>query len=270
MRKALIDHHRIESAFFSVLEDLKEYSEDLTLVGGWLPYIYSNHLWKDIRSKPITTVGIDFGFGNTRRKRKQKTIFEKLSSLDYTERHVEIGKIYPVVLYKRGKIPVEFITYPEVARDSLERLVGRQIYVNKVIRFDFLLRNRIPVIVKDKRQKSGYKIYCPKPSAFLYHKGATFLDREDDRKQAKDLHYMYFIIRYAPEKELIFREAKEYKARGCFGNAAEGLAGYFDRVSSKGCLLVEKENGPDEFIYELKKDIFERFNEFIESLTTGG
>ena len=34
-----------------------------------------------------------------------------------------------------------------------------------------------------KAKKGNYKIYCPKPSAFLYHKGATFIDREDEQKQ---------------------------------------------------------------------------------------
>jgi len=120
------------------------------------------------------------------------------------------------------------------------------------------------VIVKDDRRKPGYNIYCPKPSAFLYHKGATFLDRQDELKQAKDLHYMYFILRYAPDYDIIMKEVKKYKAKGYFENITKDLAKYFERISSKGCLLVERENGPDEFINDLRKDIFERFTEFIE------
>ena len=264
----MIEQHKIESAFYSVLEDLKEYFEDLTLVGGWVPYVYSNYLLENVGSKFITTVDVDFGFGNFRGKKNQKTIYEKLNSLDYTERHIEIGKIYPVVMYREGKIPVEFITYPEVSRDAIEKLVGRQININKVFRFDFLLRHRIPVIMKDARRKEKYKIYCPKPSAFLYHKGATFLDREDELKQAKDLHYMYFILRYAPDYGLIVKETKQYRANGYFEDVTENLHKYFMRISSKGCLLVERENGPDEFIQDLRKDIFERFIRFIDVIRT--
>jgi len=36
---------KIEAVFFAVLEDLKDYLPDLTIVGGWMPYVYSNFLW---------------------------------------------------------------------------------------------------------------------------------------------------------------------------------------------------------------------------------
>ena len=32
---------------------------------------------------------------------------------------------------------------------------------------------------------------------------------------------------------------------------------FFDRISSPGCLMVERENGPDEFMSDLRRDIFE-------------
>jgi len=52
---------KIESVFFNVLEDISDYLPDLTLVGGWMPYIYSNFLWKKTVKNPVTTVDIDFG-----------------------------------------------------------------------------------------------------------------------------------------------------------------------------------------------------------------
>ncbi len=211
----------------------------------------------------ITTVDIDFGFGDIQGVKKRKTIFEKLSTLDYSERHLEIRKMYPVVLYKKGNIPVEFITYPEISRNAIDNLIGRQINVNKVIRFDFLLNHRCKVKISDERRKAEYEIYCPRPSAFLYHKGATFLDREDELKRAKDLHYMYFILRHAPDEDAIFKEAAQYRDMGNFKDIPENLYEYFNRKTSQGCLLVEKENGPDEFIRDLRNDIFERFSKFI-------
>jgi hypothetical protein len=75
------------------------------------------------------------------------------SALDYSERHIEIGKMYPVVLYKKGKIPVEFITYPEISRNTIDNLVGRQININKVDRFDFLLNHRCPINISAGRRK---------------------------------------------------------------------------------------------------------------------
>ncbi|MFO7890383.1 MAG: GSU2403 family nucleotidyltransferase fold protein [bacterium] len=259
----MFEQHKLESAFFSVLNDLKEYLENLTLVGGWVPYIYSNYLWKKRPKKIITTVDIDFGFGDIQGVKKKKTVFDKLSALDYSERHLEIGKMYPVVLYKGGKIPVEFITYPEISRDAIDNLIGRQININKVDRFDFLLNHRCKVDISDDRRKAEYEIYCPRPSAFLYHKGATFLDREDELKRAKDLHYMYFILRHVPDEAAIFKEVEQYRDKGYFVDTPENLYKYFNRKTSKGCLLVEKEHGPDEFIQDLRNDILEKFSKFI-------
>lgn len=99
------DLKQLELLFFEVLEDLKDYLDDLTLVGGWLPYVYSRFLWNNLSAQTVKTVDIDFGFGGNKTKVYSKTIFELLSSLDYKERHLQMDRMYPVVLYKQGKIP---------------------------------------------------------------------------------------------------------------------------------------------------------------------
>lgn len=248
-----------ETLFFNVLEDLKEYLVDLTLVGGWVPYVFSKFLWKNVIAEPVTTVDVDFGFGEVKKRMYTKTIFEKLTVLDYVERHPMIDKIYPVVLYKGGKIPVDFITFSEISDDVLEKFIGRQINVNKIDRFQFLLDHRIPINVTQQKQRQGFKVYCPKPSAFLYHKGAVFMDREDEQKQAKDLHYMYFVLRYAPDIDLIHKELIQYKKKGYLKNISSNLNEYFGRKSSLGCIMVEKENGPDDYVDDLREDIYTRF-----------
>jgi len=262
----LLEIKRIESMFFEVLDDLKDYLEDLTLVGGWMPYIYSRFLWDNLAIKPVITVDIDFGFGEVKTKGHSRTIFEALSPLDYTERHPRMDRMYPVVLYKKGKIPVDFISFPDISKDVIEKLVGRQININKIEKFDFLLKNRMPVTIKDKSTKIAYKIYCPKPSAFLYHKAATFIDRENEQKQAKDLYYVYFILRYAPDVDTIFKEIDRYTKKGDLKGVSERLDKFFERKTSQGCLLVEKENGPDSYIDDLRQDIFDRFKKFREHL----
>ena len=167
---------KIEAVFFDVLEDISDYLPDLTLVGGWIPYIYSNYLWKTSVRNPVITVDIDFGVDQTIAGDYSKTIFETLSSLDYKEHHLEMDRLFPIVLYKE-KIPVEFITYPTVDIKAVEKMVGQQIQINKIDKFDFLLKHRISINIPAKKKKKNYLLNCPKPSAFLYHKGATFIDR---------------------------------------------------------------------------------------------
>ena len=259
--------NKIESIFFNVLEDLKDYLCDLTLVGGWMPHIYSQFLWNNPAIKPVTTVDIDFGFGEVTTKVHPKTIFDTLSHLNYKERHPRMDRIYPVVLYKEGKVPIDFITSPDIEHNVIEKFVGRQISINKIDKFDFLLKHKIPIKVTNQKHTKTYEIYCPKPSAFLYHKGITFIERENEQKQAKDLHYMYFILRFAPDIDDIMKEITQYHKEGYLRDISKDLNKYFERISSQGCLMVEKENGPDEYIDDLRQDIFERFKKLRDVLS---
>ena len=145
---------KIEAVFFSVLEDISGYLSDLTLVGGWMPYIYSNFLWKTSVKNPVTTADIDFGVDQPVTGDYAKTIFETLSSLDYKER-LKMDRMFPIVLYKE-KVPVEFITYPTVDIKAIEKMVGQQIQINKIDKFDFLLKHRIPINVQGKQKDKSH------------------------------------------------------------------------------------------------------------------
>src|SRR3989338_15338 len=259
---------KIEAIFFNVLEDISDYLPDLTLVGGWMSYVYSNFLWKTSIRNSVATVDIDFGVDQSITRDYSKTIFETLSSLDYKEHHPKMDKMFPVVLYKE-KIPVEFITYPTVDIKMIEKMVGRQIQINKIDKFDFLLKHRISINIQAKKKKKNFLVNCPKPSAFLYHKGATFMDRENKEKQAKDLYYMYFILRYAPDIGLILREIFQYRQKGYLVSVLDNMNKFFERVSSQGCLLVEQENCTDEYIHDVRQDIFDRFKRLREALQRG-
>lgn len=257
--------NNIETEFFNVLNDLKDYLKDLTLVGGWLPYIYSRFLWRSPTTQSITTADIDFGI------RKQdiisnhsSTIFDMLSKMDYTERYIELGKLSPVVLCKAGKIPIHFITDLDISDTIIKKIIGVRINIDKIDKFNFLLEHRIPITVN--YTKAIYNIYCPKPSAFLYHKGGTFIDRDEQGKQAKDLHYMYFILRFAPDVNTLFEEITSYKKKGYFSNIADNINDFFRSKTSEGCIMVEKEHGLDEYIEDLRQDIFEKFRELREIL----
>ena len=140
--------------------------------------------------------------------------------------------------------------------------------INTIEKFDFLLKHRISINVRGPKGKGAYLLNCPTPGAFLYHKGATFIGRVNAEKQAKDLYYMYFVLRYAPDIDVVLKEAAQFRKDGYFKDVPENLNGFCERVSSPGCLMVEQENGPDEYIRDLRKDIFERFNRLREALST--
>jgi len=262
----LVNNAEIEAVFFRVLDDLEEYLVDLTLVGGWLSYVYPKFVWDNLNVNPVTTVDVDFGVSSDSPRVHKQTIFQSLSSRDYTERHLSMDRMYPVVLFKEGKVRVDFISGTDIPREVVEQLVGSQMSISRLKDFDFILDHRIKVNVENKKSRKTYTLYCPRPAAYIYHKAATFVDREDDLKCAKDLFYIYFVLRYAPNVEALLEEVHQFHKEGHLPQATGNLKKYFERKSSRGCLMVEKENGPDGFVEDLRADIFERFSALKERL----
>jgi len=237
-------------------------------MGGWVPFIYVRHIWKTEAVHLVTTVDIDFGLSEQAEASPKETIFETLSKLNYREQHLDLGRLWPVVLYKDGKIPVEFIADSTMGTKAIAAILGSQVHVNKLEGIDFLLENRIGVSLR-----VGSRIrtlYCPRPSRFLAHKLATFTERDGDLKKAKDLYYAYFVLRYALDIATLYRESQEFRGESRFSQAEKNIDDYFSRPTSRGCLWVERENGPDEYVKDVRRDAYERFNKLKEALRSSG
>lgn len=96
----MIKHNKIESLFFHVLEDLKDYLYDLTLVGGWVPYVYTRFLWRNVLAKPVTTVDIDFGFGEIGLNFRS-VLDVKFTPQPCGQLNVWLGDPFMILLYKK-------------------------------------------------------------------------------------------------------------------------------------------------------------------------
>lgn len=262
-----------ELIFFKVIEDLKDYLPSLILVGGWLPYVYVKYLWKNLTVYPIATVDIDFGFEEPRGELPDKTIFQTLSRLDYREQHYKMDRPYPVVLLAESedqsiRMPVEFITTIDTPKESVEHLIGRQILVNRIENFEILLEDPVAIEVMNDliQSRPRYTLNVSRPESFCFHKGVTFVLREGESEKSKDLYYLYYILRFYPAIEKLYENLRAYRKRKDFPAFVGNLMEYFSRPTSQGCLWVEKENGPDEYIVDLRNDIFQRFRELIKGL----
>lgn len=102
---------------------------------------------------------------------------------------------------------------------------------------------------------------------FVFHKLLTFIQRENKEKLKKDLYYVYYMIRFCPNKQDLTADVISLiKSRKEGKKVKQNLDKYFSSVDAKGPLLVEKENGPDEYIYDIRQDIFDRFKGLREAL----
>jgi len=258
-----------EKALLKVLEDLKEYLPYLIIVGGWVPYIYRNYLWKTETDKPYLTADIDIGIKTKIENFKQDSIYKKLTELQYSERHVKIGKMYPVIpevkLTKDAvPIPVEFVCGKDVPESHLKRLVGPQILVNKLEYFEIILENVMKTKIKE--EKTLIEIFIPSPENYVFYKLLTFPLRSDNIKMRKDLYYIYYILRFSPNPTHLLHNISKFKHRAECKIARDNLDRFFSHKLSEGVLLVAEEFGPDARVKDIREHILEIFQELRAAL----
>ncbi len=245
-----------------VINDLSAFLPYLVLVGGWVPYIYAKHIWKNVPNMAVTTGDIDFGVGAQDFNGKD-TISSCVQRLGYGERHVSMDRTIPFVPIVKDvagdfKAEVEFITDPKVPRDAVDKIIGTAIKINKIKHFSLLLGSVIAVRMDDRA------IQIPTESMFTFHSMLTFVERQNKEKLRKDLYYVYYMLRFSSKKEQLtddmvglIKKLKEGK------KVKQNLIEYFSSVDSKGPLFVEQENGPDTYIDNVREDAFDKFSDII-------
>lgn len=258
-----------EKAFLKVLKDLREYLPYLIIVGGWVPYIYRNYLWETETDKPYLTADIDIGIKTKIENFKQDPIYKKLTKLQYSERHIRIGKIYPVIPEVKltedaVPIPVEFVCDEDTPESYLKKLVGPQILVNKLKYFEIILENVIRAKIKEK--KFLIEVFIPSPENYVFHKLLTFPLRPDNIKIRKDVYYIYYVLRFSPNPTQLLHSISRFKYRTECKIAKDNLDRFFSNRLSEGVLLVAEEFGPDARVKDIREHILEMFQKLKAAL----
>jgi len=253
-----------------VLEDLRDYLPYLVIVGGWVPYIYRNYLWKGEVDKPYLTADIDIGIRMKIENFQQDSIYKKLTELQYSQRHLRIGKAYPVVPEVKlttdaVPIPVEFVSGKDVSEDYLRRLVGSQILVNKLEYFEIILENVIKIKIKG--ETTLIEVFIPSPESYVFHKLLTFPLRPDHVKMRKDLYYIYYVLRFGSDPAYLLRHISKFKHRPEYKIARENLDRFFSNRLSEGVLVAAEEFGPDARVRDLREHIFKTFQKVRAALS---
>lgn len=245
--------------FEKVLHDLKDFLPYLVLVGGWVPFLYSQCVWK-IRYKPVVTADIDFGFQDIPYKGKT-TIASKIKQQNYGEHHVDMGRMVPFVPIARLgkgniKADVEFITSPETSDEVKEKLVGREIKINTIEDFEILLQS--PALIKVK----GLSVQVPNTAIFTLHKFLTFAARGKAEKRLKDLYYAYFMLFFSPEKEKLTSDISHLMKNIKQGNRArDNIEKHFEDPNDRGPAWIEEitEGSPIQtLVDDVRQDSFDR------------
>lgn len=263
------DIKEFEEGLFKVLSELKPYLQHFVLVGGWVPYLYSKYLWRNTKLLPVSTLDIDIGLKEVRPPWKNKTLFTKFKQLGYDLEPIYSKESFPLIPIftdqRRGfKMRLEFITSFYVSDDTANKFLGREIAIHRIDGFELLLTDIIELKIPYINQL--IKINIPEPYIFIFHKGLTFPTRDDETKQAKDLYYLYYVLRFHPKYEELITELKSLKQNEYFDVFIQNLQEFFNSEVSEGPLKIESISGSDPFVPSIRKDACLRIQNFIKEL----
>ena len=166
----------------------------------------------------------------------------------------------PVVKSPKGseEADVEFITILKPPKYIKEKLIGKEIKVNEIKNFNVLLESITEIAIEK------HVIQIPTESMFVFHKLLTFVQREDEEKLRKDLYYVYYMFRFCPQKGMLIQDIKSLiKDKKVGRNVVRNINKYFKNADSKGPILIERENGPDNFIGNVRADAYERISQVL-------
>lgn len=263
------DIKEFEEGLVKVLSALKPYLRHFVLVGGWVPYLYSKYLWKGTRLLPVSTLDIDLGVKEISPPWKNKTLFSKFKQLRY-----ELEPVYnkepfpsiPIFTDQKGrfKMRIEFITSFYVSDDTANKFLGKEIAIHRIDGFELLLTDIIELKIPYKSQV--IKVNIPEPYIFVFHKGLTFPTRDDETKQAKDLYYLYYVLRFHPRYGDLITELKSLERNEYFGAFIQNLKEFFNSEVSEGPLKIESISSADPFVPSIRKDAYLRIQKFIRDL----
>lgn len=186
--------------FLEVYADLAQVSDAILLVGGWVPVVYFEYLWRE-KQNFLKTVDIDFAL--TKPINNADRFNEVFNSRRYSRRHLRLGKEKPYQLLFHGKTPLDFLTDSDSSSKVKNQLMGDEIILHTVEGYHFLVADSLTV------DCDGCKIRVPRPSRYISHKISVYLDNPDQRK--KDIAAAYFILSRSPQRTEILNELEGLK-----------------------------------------------------------
>lgn len=263
-----------EELLIKVINDLSDFLPYLVLVGGWVPYLYAKYIWTAALNNksflngvtgtyPLTTTDMDFGVMTIPYSGKE-SIADRVRKLGYGERHVSMDRPFPFVPIVKGKgedekAEVEFITIPNPPKSLTEKLVGKEIKLNKITHFNLLLKFPITVNL------FSCQVQIPSEAIFIFHKLVTFIDRENKEKLRKDLYYAYYMLRFSPNRDEVINQIQDMLKDKKEGKlVSNNIKKYFRMEDDKGPVLIEQENGPDAFIGNVREDAHQRITKLLD------
>ena len=229
-----------ELALKETLEALGDGVKDLVLVGGWVPYLYTRHLWKTPTADFPLTTDIDLGVRETGSRPHDVTLFQRLSQAGLAMKRIHPKEETPVQFaHKKGRstVKIDFITSEYTSDDTWNRFLGKDLSWSRITAFELLLESPIPVDILLKGKT--FPLNLPAPARFFLHKGIIFSLRNGEFKRAKDLYTFFWGLRFAPDPEAFLNALLAFKDHEYFAYFRDNIRDNLSDPSQRKAVQAE-------------------------------
>ncbi len=250
----------LEKQFLDTLAALGPGLDKVVVVGGWCPYLYAKHLWKRKIANIPTTLDIDLGVTETGPSRYVQTVYARLKAEGLESQRLFADENEPIEFISRrgvSALKLEFITSFLTSDDTLNRFLGRELACNRIEAFEVLLESPIRLMIEHAGR--GLCVRVPEPATFLFHKGVSFVLRGEEFKRDKDFFYIYFILRYAPDREDLLKRLNPFRQHEYFPNFRQNLADFLGDYDKPGYRIIRRfldQSADQRTVYKQVKDEF--------------
>jgi hypothetical protein len=114
--------------------------------------------------------------------------------------------------------------------------LGNKLACNRIEAFELLLTNPLSISVKHSDKQLVLNI--PAPETFLFHKGITFVMRSNEVKRDKDLFYVYFILKFCPDRKELLKSLNHFEKHELMETFRQNINDYLSDISKPGYLML--------------------------------
>ena len=236
-----------KKGFFKTLAILEDYIPDIVIAGGWTPLIYYHYLLPDKNLNPLRTKDIDIVVPSKLKKIADNTIDELLITAGLKPKFRSLHT--PPVIHYEGNIEgceveIEFLTTQKNKKENKVIIVQKGLHAQSLPFISILLENTLWVKIDDVPTdgKKFFQIRVPKPGAYIFNKGLTFIRRNKRIKKAKDLYYIFDILanchKLMPGICNEFRSFYKHYPKSWSRRFIMNLKRYFANETSSGIELI--------------------------------
>ncbi len=263
-----------ESDLLAVLRPMEPYLDQIVVCGGWTLVLYRRWVLKDGGPLPMATMDLDLAVP-AKVGVAGRTLDQLLLEAGFRENF--IGREGPAISYiKEGAPEIEFLTPRKGDRPAKAIEVQPGLRAEPLRFLEVVLENTRLVEIPE----AGLEVRVPTPEAYVYQKGLSFPRRRSEAKKAKDLAYLFELLKNFPALSSVLpqglcRLRENYPARW-FRTFKENLVSRFGDADAEGVDMVagQRPHPHDAMVTEdpvngaarFRRVVLEAFRVFLNAL----